>query len=64
MAAQQAAVWRAEDLEREYLTHGNDQQPALTTADILQMGRWHAFAHIQRAGAVRQDLIRVQHDFS
>jgi hypothetical protein len=64
MTAQQAAVWRAEDLEREYLTHGNDQQPALTTADILQMGRWHAFAHIQRAGAVRQDLIRVQHDFS
>jgi hypothetical protein len=64
LQAQQAAVWRAEDLEREYLTHGNDQQPALTTADILQMGRWHAFAHIQRAGAVRQDLIVVTHDFS
>ncbi|SRR5579862_3515628 len=64
LQAQQAAVWRAEDLEREYLTHGNDQQPALTTSDILQMGRWHAFAHIQRAGAVRQDLIVVTHDFS
>jgi hypothetical protein len=58
----QGASWRAEDLEREYRSKGNELRPALTSTDIINMGRWHAFAHIQRAGAVRQDIISVEHD--
>jgi len=38
---------------------GNEIQPALRASDLLHMGRWHAFAHIQRAGAVRQDIIVI-----
>jgi hypothetical protein len=64
LQAQQAAFWRAEDLTRQYRMQGNEKAPALTSSDIIQMGRWHAFAHIQRAGAVRQDIITIEHDFS
>jgi hypothetical protein len=60
----QAAAWRAEDLERDYRKSGNEMAAALTPADLIHMGRWHAFAQIQRAGAVRQDIIAVQHDFA
>ena len=60
----QAAAWRAEDLEREYRKFGNDVADAVTPADLLHMGRWHAFAQVQRAGAVRQDIITVEHDFA
>jgi hypothetical protein len=59
----QAAAWRAEDLEREYRKFGNDMADAVTPADLIHMGRWHAFAQVQRAGAVRQDIITVEHDF-
>jgi hypothetical protein len=58
----QGASWRAEDLEREYRSKGNELRPALTATDMINMGRWHAFAHIQRAGAARQDIISVEHD--
>jgi hypothetical protein len=64
LGAAQAAAWRAEDLNRNYRMHGNEVQPALTPADMLHMGRWHAFAQIQRAGALRQDIIMVEHDFA
>lgn len=60
----QAAAWRAEDLERDYRKSGNDMVDALAISDLIHMGRWHAFAQIQRAGAVRQDIISVDHDFS
>jgi hypothetical protein len=60
----QQAIWRAEDLERDYRKSGNDVTDALTPADLLHMGRWHAFAQVQRAGAVRQDIIAVDHDFT
>jgi hypothetical protein len=60
----QAAAWRAEDLEREYRKFGNDLADAVTPADLIHMGRWHAFAQVQRAGAVRQDIITVEHDFA
>lgn len=63
LGAQQASAWRAEDLERDYRTKGNEIVPALTPADIIAMGRWHAYAHVQRAGAVRQDVMVLQHDF-
>lgn len=61
--AMQAAAWRAEDLERDYRKSGNELTDALTPADLIHMGRWHAFAQLQRAGAVRQDIVAVQHDF-
>ena len=60
----QQAVWRAEDLERQYRSQGNEIRPAVTSSDLISMGRWHAYAHIQRAGAVRQDIITIEHDFS
>jgi hypothetical protein len=60
----QAAVWRAEDLERDYRKSGNEVADALTPADLIHMGRWHGFAQLQRAGAVRQDIIAVKHDFA
>lgn len=63
LTALQAAFWRQEDLDRQYLTAGNEMRPVLQPADILAMGRWHAFAHIQRAGGVRQDLIQIRHEF-
>ena len=59
----QAATWRAEDLERSYRTGGNDVHAALSATDVINMGRWHAFAHIQRAGAVRQDIVAIEHDY-
>ena len=64
LQAKQAAHWRAEDLERSYLTNGNELHPLLNPTDIINMGRWHAFAHIQRAGVVRQDIIKIEHDFN
>lgn len=64
MGSLQAAHWRAEDLTRQYRMEGNEMQQALTPADVIHMGRWLAFAQVQRAGAVRQDIIRVEHDFS
>ena len=57
-------VWREQDREWRYRTTGNDIAPALTPADLIGMGRWHAYAHIQRAGAVRQDLMLVKHEHS
>jgi len=62
--AAQQAMWRAEDLERDYRKSGNELADAVTPADLVHMGRWHAFAQIQRAGAVRQDIMAVEHDFS
>lgn len=62
--ALQSAAWRAEDLERDYRKSGNELVEALAISDLIHMGRWHAFAQIQRAGAVRQDIIAVDHDFS
>lgn len=62
--ALQSAAWRAEDLERDYRKSGNEMVDALAISDLIHMGRWHAFAQIQRAGAVRQDIITVDHDFS
>ncbi|HUA87986.1 MAG TPA: type IV secretion system DNA-binding domain-containing protein, partial [Steroidobacteraceae bacterium] len=63
LQAMQAAAWRAEDLERDYRKSGNELTEALTPADLIHMGRWHAFAQLQRAGAVRQDIVAVHHDF-
>ena len=63
MASLQAAYWRAEDLTRQYRVQGNERLPALTSADMIHLGRWHAFAQIQRAGAVRQDIVSIEHEF-
>jgi hypothetical protein len=61
---QMAAAWRAEDLDRKYLSEGNETKPTLAVSDLITMGRWNAFAHVQRAGAARQDIIEVTHDFN
>ena len=60
----QSAVWRAEDLERDYRKSGNEMVDAVAASDLIHLGRWHAFAQVQRAGAVRQDIIMVEHDFT
>lgn len=64
LGRQMAAVWRAEDQDRKYLSEGNETKPTLAVSDLITMGRWNAFAHIQRAGAARQDIIEVTHDFN
>jgi hypothetical protein len=64
MGSMQSAHWRAEDLTRDYRKEGNELSPALTASDMIHMGRWHAFAHIQRAGSMRQDIITITHDYS
>ncbi|MBK9131242.1 MAG: type IV secretion system DNA-binding domain-containing protein [Gammaproteobacteria bacterium] len=63
LSAQQQAAWRAEDQERRYRTEGNSLAPAMTISDVIAMGRWHAFAHIQRAGVARQDIIELKHEY-
>jgi hypothetical protein len=59
--ANRQAQWREQDREWRYRTTGNTIVSALTPADVISMGRWHAYAHIQRAGAVRQDLVVINH---
>ncbi|MCR2832398.1 type IV secretory system conjugative DNA transfer family protein [Parerythrobacter lacustris] len=63
LGARQQAAWRQEDLDRRYRTEGNAMSPALTPADFIAMGRWHAYAHVQRAGLARQDVVALKHDF-
>ncbi|MFN3607441.1 MAG: type IV secretion system DNA-binding domain-containing protein [Hyphomonas sp.] len=63
LSAMQQAAWRQEDQDRKYRTEGNTTAPAMTPADFIAMGRWHAYAHIQRAGLARQDVIELQHSF-
>jgi len=63
LSARQQAAWRQEDLDRRYRTEGNTVAPALTPADFISMGRWHAFAHVQRAGLARQDVVTLRHQY-
>ncbi len=63
LSAMQQAAWRQEDQDRRYRTEGNTTAPAMTPADFIAMGRWHAYAHVQRAGLARQDVIELAHSF-
>lgn len=63
LSAMQQATWRAESQERSYRTEGNSIAPAMTPADFIAMGRWHAYAHIQRAGVARQDIVELRHEY-
>ncbi|WP_439634811.1 hypothetical protein [Glycocaulis sp.] len=54
-----SVAWRQEDRERSYRTEGNASAPALTPADFIAMGRFHAYAHVQRAGLARGDLMTL-----
>lgn len=58
-----SGVCRAESQERSYRTEGNTIAPALTPADFIAMGRWHAYAYIQRAGVARQDVVELRHEY-
>ena len=59
LSARQQAAWRQEDQDRRYRTEGNSMAPALTPADFIAMGRFHAYAHIQRAGLARGDVLML-----
>lgn len=59
LSARQQAAWRQEDQDRRYRTEGNSMAPALTPADFIAMGRFHAYAHIQRAGLARGDVVKL-----
>jgi hypothetical protein len=59
LSARQQAAWRQEDQDRRYRTEGNSIAPALTPADFIAMGRFHAYAHIQRAGLARGDVVTL-----
>lgn len=63
ISAQQQAAWRQEDQDRRYRTEGNSMAPAMTPADFIAMGRWHAYAQIQRAGLARQDVMVLKHEY-
>jgi len=63
LSAMQQAAWRAEGQERSYRTEGNTLAPAMTPADFIAMGRWYAYAHIQRAGVARQDIVELRHEY-
>ncbi|MDZ4153616.1 type IV secretory system conjugative DNA transfer family protein, partial [Methylicorpusculum sp.] len=58
------ATWRAEDKYREWMREGNDAAPLLNVSDIINAGRYYAYAHIQRAGIPVQDVIEIKHDFN
>lgn len=57
--AAQQATWRAERQERSYRREGNSIVPAMPPH--IAMGRWYAYAHIQRAGIARQDIVELRH---
>lgn len=59
LAATQAAHWRAEDKNLQYMTDGNHDVDVLRDEDLMQMGRAHAFVYIQRAGAARMDIAEI-----
>jgi hypothetical protein len=63
LSAMQQVAWRQEDQDRRYRTEGNTTAPAMTPADFIAMGRWHAYAHVQRAGLARQDIVELAHSF-
>lgn len=63
LSARQQAAWRQEDRDSKYRTEGNALAPALTPADFIAMGRFHAYAHVQRAGLARGDVIGLEFHF-
>jgi hypothetical protein len=60
LSARQQAAWRQEDRDSKYRTEGNAPAPALTPADFIAMGRFHAYAHVQRAGLARGDMMTLE----
>lgn len=59
LAARQAAHWRQEDKIDEDKKAGNHETDVLREDDLIDMGRFHAYAYIQRAGMAHQDLIEI-----
>ncbi|MFB0827771.1 TraM recognition domain-containing protein, partial [Chromobacterium violaceum] len=59
LAARQAAFWRQEDKSLAYMSDGNHEADVLRDDDMIGMGRAHAYAYIQRAGATHQDIIEI-----
>jgi hypothetical protein len=57
---QKSAAWRAEDKNQEYMKSGNEMTDILSSSDMIQMGRTHAYAFIYRGGHSRQDIIKLR----
>lgn len=55
--------FRREDQHRQTISTGIDTEPGITPSDILSMGRWFAYAHVQRAGARVHDIIELEPDY-
>ena len=55
----QSARFREEDLKQKFMSEGNHEAEVIRNEDITQMGRSHAVAYIQRAGAARMDIISI-----
>lgn len=51
---------RADDKHSDWMKSGNEAQDILSTSDLMQMGRTHAYMCITRGGHLRQDLIRLR----
>lgn len=51
---------RAEDKHSDWMKSGNEAQDILSTSDLMQMGRTHAYMCITRGGHLRQDLIKLR----
>lgn len=59
LSAMQAAAWRQEDRNRQALTEGNHKAPLLLKEDVNGMGQAMAYIYVQRAGAMRQDVVML-----
>lgn len=51
---------RREDKRADWMKTGNEAQDILSTSDLMQMGRTHAYMCITRGGHLRQDLIKLR----
>lgn len=49
-----------EDKHTSWMQAGNEMQDVLSTSDLMQMGRTHAYMCISRGGHLRQDIIELQ----
>lgn len=56
-------AWRREDQHRQTVTTGIETEPGVTPSDFLSMGRFFAYAHLQRAGARVHDIIELEPDY-
>ena len=59
LSAMQAAAFRQADLNRETLKEGNHKTNLLHKEDLNNMGQAMAYVFVNRAGAMRQDIVML-----